>query len=164
MSVSANRTVSNEVSNPAAAAPTLINVTESAAAKVAALIELEDNYELKLRIYIVGGGCSGFQYGFTFTSEVDGASDWQSDHLVTNNVAVMDPADPLLDGNSGDTLVSQDSESQGLSQVTVVIDKISMQYLRGATVDYKNDLDGERFIINNPNAKTSCGCGSSFAV
>ncbi|MFK5948709.1 MAG: iron-sulfur cluster insertion protein ErpA [Methylococcales bacterium] len=103
--------------------------TDSAASKVAALIAEEDNNNLKLRVYISGGGCSGFQYGFTFDEEV----------------------------NEDDTQV----ENGG---VTVLIDAMSVQYLNGAEIDYKEDVSGAQFVIRNPNASTTCGCGSSFSV
>ncbi len=108
---------------------TPIIFTDSAAAKVAELLAEEDNPDLKLRVYITGGGCSGFQYGFTFDDEM--AED--------------------------DTLVEKNG-------VKVLIDAMSLQYLKGAEIDYKDDLSGARFVIRNPNAKTTCGCGSSFAV
>jgi len=103
--------------------------SDSAAAKVGALIAEEGNDNLKLRVYISGGGCSGFQYGFTFDEEV--ADD--------------------------DTQV----ENGG---VTVLVDAMSIQYLNGAEIDYKEDLSGAQFVIRNPNASTTCGCGSSFSV
>jgi len=103
--------------------------TDSAAAKVGALIAEEDNNNLKLRVYISGGGCSGFQYGFTFDEEV----------------------------NEDDTQI----ENGG---VTVLIDAMSVQYLDGAEIDYKEDVSGAQFVIRNPNASTTCGCGSSFSV
>ena len=103
--------------------------TESAASKVSELIADEGNDNLKLRIYISGGGCSGFQYGFTFDEEV----------------------------NEDDTSV----EKQG---VTVLIDSMSVQYLTGAEIDYKEDISGAQFVIRNPNATTTCGCGSSFST
>jgi len=103
--------------------------TDSAAEKVGALIAEEDNNNLKLRVYITGGGCSGFQYGFTFDEEV----------------------------NEDDTQI----ENGG---VTVLIDSMSVQYLNGAEIDYKEDLSGAQFVIRNPNASTTCGCGSSFSV
>lgn len=108
---------------------TPILFTDSAASKVAELIAQENNPKLKLRVYITGGGCSGFQYGFTFDEQV--AED--------------------------DTII----EKQG---VTVLVDSMSIQYLRGAEIDYKEDLAGARFVIRNPNAQTTCGCGSSFSV
>jgi len=103
--------------------------TDSAAAKVSELIAEEGNDNLKLRVYVSGGGCSGFQYGFTFDEEV----------------------------NEDDTSV----ENGG---VTVLIDAMSIQYLAGAEVDYKEDLSGAQFVIRNPNATTTCGCGSSFSA
>ncbi len=103
--------------------------TDSAAAKVRGLIDEEGNNNLKLRVYVSGGGCSGFQYGFTFDEEV----------------------------NEDDTHV----ENGG---VTVLIDAMSIQYLKGAQVDYKEDLSGAQFVIRNPNATTTCGCGSSFSA
>ncbi len=103
--------------------------TDSAAEKVGALIAEEDNDNLKLRVYISGGGCSGFQYGFTFDEEI----------------------------NEDDTQI----ENGG---VTVLIDSMSVQYLNGAEIDYKEDVSGAQFVIRNPNASTTCGCGSSFSV
>ena len=103
--------------------------SDSAAQKVGSLIAEEGNDNLKLRVYISGGGCSGFQYGFTFDEEV--ADD--------------------------DTQV----ENGG---VTVLVDAMSVQYLNGAEIDYKEDLSGAQFVIRNPNASTTCGCGSSFSV
>lgn len=103
--------------------------TDNAAKRVKQLIAEEGNEALKLRVYITGGGCSGFQYGFTFDeNEQDG------DTVVVN------------------------------SGVTLVIDPMSYQYLIGAEVDYKEDLSGSQFVINNPNATTTCGCGSSFSI
>jgi iron-sulfur cluster insertion protein len=103
--------------------------TDAAARKVRELISEENNPNLKLRVYISGGGCSGFQYGFTF--------DEQS---ADDDLAVI---------NDG---------------VTLVVDPLSLQYLMGAEVDYSESLLGAQFVIRNPNAKTTCGCGSSFAV
>ena len=109
--------------------PPPLNFTDAAALKVGQLIEQEGNSELKLRVYISGGGCSGFQYGFTFDEAVE----------------------------DGDTEI----ENCG---VTLLIDPMSVQYLTGAEIDYKEDLSGAQFIIRNPNASTTCGCGSSFSV
>jgi len=109
-------------------APTL-NFSSSAAAKVAELIAEEGNPNLKLRVFISGGGCSGFQYGFTFDEKLE----------------------------DGDTQVRNEG-------VTLLIDPMSIQYLAGAEIDYKNDLEGARFVIRNPSATTTCGCGSSFSV
>ena len=103
--------------------------TSAAAAKVSQLIEEEGNPELMLRLYIQGGGCSGFQYGFTFDENV----------------------------NEGDTEIVTDG-------VTLVIDPMSIQYLTGAEIDYTEGLQGAQFVIRNPNASTTCGCGSSFSV
>ena len=110
------------------AAPSLI-FSNSAALKVKELIEEEKNEALKLRVYITGGGCSGFQYGFTFDENME----------------------------EGDTAV----ENEG---VQLLVDPMSFQYLMGAEIDYQDDLEGARFIIRNPNAQTTCGCGSSFNV
>jgi iron-sulfur cluster insertion protein len=112
-----------------------IIVTHRAAAKVWELIEEEGNFDLKLRAYVTGGGCSGFQYGFTF------------DEVVSEDDTVI--IKKLDDGENG---------------VHVLVDPMSFQYLVGAEIDYIEDLDGARFVIRNPNAKTTCGCGSSFAV
>ena len=103
--------------------------TEAAADKVAALIEEEEDSALKLRIFVTGGGCSGFQYGFTFDDEVQ----------------------------EGDAL----AEKNG---VTLLIDPISYPYLDGAEIDYKEDVQGAQFVIRNPNAQSTCGCGSSFSA
>ena len=108
---------------------TPINFTDSAVSKVSELIAEEGNDNLKLRVYVTGGGCSGFQYGFTFDEEV----------------------------NEDDTSIIKDG-------VTVLIDAMSIQYLTGAEVDYKEDVSGAQFVIRNPTAKTTCGCGSSFSV
>lgn len=106
-----------------------LQFTDAAANKVKSLIVDEDNPNLKLRVYITGGGCSGFQYGFTFDDKV----------------------------NDGDMTI----ENQG---VALVVDAMSLQYLLGGSVDYTEGLEGARFIVNNPNAKTTCGCGSSFSI
>ena len=103
--------------------------TNSAAAKVAQLINDEGNPGLMLRVYIQGGGCSGFQYGFTFDESIQ----------------------------DGDTEVVTDG-------VKLLIDPMSLQYLTGAEIDYSEGLQGAQFVIRNPNATTSCGCGSSFSV
>ena len=108
---------------------TEITVTPSAANAVRELLEKRDLDDYALRIFISGGGCSGFQYGFTFDEKIE----------------------------DGDSQV----ENQG---VTLVIDPMSVQYLMGAEIDYKEDLQGAQFIIRNPNAATTCGCGSSFTV
>jgi len=103
--------------------------TQAAASKVRELILEEANPALKLRVYITGGGCSGFQYGFTFDEATD----------------------------DGDVAVTRDD-------VTLVVDPLSFQYLEGAEIDYSESLQGARFVIRNPNAATTCGCGSSFGL
>ena len=109
--------------------PAPILFTDSAAAKVADLIAEEGNPDLKLRVFVQGGGCSGFQYGFAF-----------------------------------DEIVNDDDTQMSKNGVTLLIDAMSLQYLTGAEIDYKEDLSGSQFVIKNPNATTTCGCGSSFSV
>lgn len=103
--------------------------TDSAAAKVRELIDEEGNPGLKLRVFVTGGGCSGFQYGFTFDEEV-----------------------------------SEDDTQLVKGGVTLLIDPMSFQYLVGAEIDYSEGLEGAQFVIKNPNATSTCGCGSSFSV
>ena len=103
--------------------------TEAAARKVGQLLEEEDNSALMLRVYISGGGCSGFQYGFTFDDRRE----------------------------EGDASVEQ-------LGVILLVDPTSLQYLEGAEIDFKDDLSGARFVIRNPNAQSTCGCGSSFSA
>ena len=103
--------------------------TDAAAIKVKELLEDEDNDALKLRVFVSGGGCSGFQYGFTFDDNVE----------------------------EGDTLI----EKQG---VTLLVDPMSVLYLMGAEIDFSDGIEGAQFVIRNPNATTTCGCGNSFAV
>ena len=109
--------------------PAPLIFTDSAAGKVKELIEEEGNSSLKLRVFVQGGGCSGFQYGFTF------------DEVANEDDTVM--------------------EKNG---VQLLIDAMSYQYLVGAEIDYKDDLEGAQFVIKNPNATTTCGCGSSFSA
>ena len=109
--------------------PTGINLSARAVTKVRDLVTEEENEELKLRVFITGGGCSGFQYGFTF------------DELMADD----------------DTVIEREG-------VTVLVDPMSFQYLAGSEVDYTEGLEGSRFVINNPNATASCGCGSSFSI
>lgn len=120
--------------------------TESAAAKVWELIQEEGNFNLKLRVYVTGGGCSGFQYGFTFDETVN-----DDDTVVTKLIKSDENSD-------------EDSEGEGSASVQLLVDPMSFQYLAGAEIDYKEDLEGAQFIIRNPNAKTTCGCGSSFSA
>ncbi len=124
--------------------------TKSAAAKVWELIQEEGNFNLKLRVYVTGGGCSGFQYGFTFDEAVQA-----DDTVITKQV------DLQVDGEEEE----EDEEGgEGNATVQLLVDPLSFQYLVGAEIDYKEDIEGEQFIIRNPNAKTTCGCGSSFAA
>ena len=109
--------------------PAPLIFTDSAAGKVAELVAEEGNPELKLRVFVQGGGCSGFQYGFTF-----------------------------------DEVVNEDDTQMSKNGVTLLIDAMSLQYLMGAEIDYKEDLQGAQFVIRNPNATTTCGCGSSFSA
>jgi iron-sulfur cluster insertion protein len=111
-----------------AGAPALV-FTDSAATKVGELIREEGNPNLKLRVFVSGGGCSGFQYGFTFDENEE----------------------------DGDTCVEKGG-------VKLLIDPMSFQYLAGAEIDYREDLEGAQFVIRNPNATTTCGCGSSFSA
>lgn len=123
--------------------------TDRAAAKVWELIKEEENFELKLRVYITGGGCSGFQYGFTFDETIQ-----PDDTVITK----------LLKNILKKIEEDEDTESDSGSAVQLLIDPMSLQYLMGAEIDYKEDIEGEQFIIRNPNAKTTCGCGSSFEI
>jgi len=120
--------------------PAPIGFTDSAAHKVWELIEEEGNLQLMLRVYITGGGCSGFQYGFTFDE-------------------VANPDDTLVEKH-----IQANAANPQEVTVKLVVDPMSFQYLAGAEIDYKSDLTGEQFIIRNPNAKTTCGCGSSFSA
>lgn len=113
-----------------------LTFTTNAAAKVWELISEEGNFALKLRVYVTGGGCSGFQYGFAFDEEI----------------------------NSDDTIVTQSVPGDAGHVVELLVDPMSFQYLAGSEIDYKEDLEGAQFIIRNPNAKTTCGCGSSFSA
>ena len=106
-----------------------IQMSVRAADKVSELIEDEGNDELKLRVFVTGGGCSGFSYGFTF-----------------------------------DDAIAQDDTVVQRSGVTMVVDPMSYQYLVGAEVDFKEDLQGSQFVVTNPNASSTCGCGNSFAI
>jgi iron-sulfur cluster insertion protein len=107
----------------------MLTITDRVDQKISELIREENNPNLNLRVFVQGGGCSGFQYGFTF--DEDQADD---DFVVERN------------------------------GIKYLVDAMSWQYLQGSTIDYKQDLDGEQFVIQNPNAQTTCGCGSSFSV
>ena len=124
--------MSEMTSSTAMPIPSIV-VTDSAAQKVHALILEEENPKLMLRVFITGGGCSGFQYGFAF-EEASQHDDW----VIAKSIEV--------------------------AEVKFLVDPMSYQYLVGAEIDYKEDLEGAQFIIRNPNAKTTCGCGSSFSV
>jgi iron-sulfur cluster insertion protein len=109
--------------------PVIISLTDNAAIKVKTLIDEEGKPDLKLRVFVTGGGCSGFQYGFSFESAVS-----EEDTVVENKGA------------------------------TLLVDPLSYQYLVGARVDYIENLEGARFVVKNPMASTTCGCGSSFSI
>ncbi|MBK9441378.1 MAG: iron-sulfur cluster insertion protein ErpA [Comamonadaceae bacterium] len=109
--------------------PSPLEFTATAAAKVAELIVEEGNPDLKLRLYVSGGGCSGFSYGFAFDDQM-----------------AEDDTQTITEG------------------VALVVDAMSLQYVLGARVDFEDGLEGSRFVIHNPNAQTTCGCGSSFSV
>ena len=109
--------------------PAPLVFTDNAAAKVKQLIDEEGNLDLKLRVFVTGGGCSGFQYGFTF-----------------------------------DEAVNDDDTAMQKNGVTLLIDPMSLQYLGGAEIDYQEGVEGAQFVIKNPNATSTCGCGSSFSA
>jgi iron-sulfur cluster insertion protein len=109
--------------------PAFLTLTDGAATKVTSLIEEEGNDSLKLRVFVTGGGCSGFQYGFSFDEEA----------------------------NDDDTVVSNKGAS-------LLVDPLSYQYLVGARIDYVEGLEGARFVVDNPMASATCGCGSSFSI
>jgi iron-sulfur cluster assembly accessory protein len=109
--------------------PSSINLSASAVEKVRDLVADEENDQLKLRVFITGGGCSGFSYGFTF-----------------------------------DELIAEDDTALESDGVTLLVDPMSLQYLAGSVVDYTEGLEGSRFVVNNPNATATCGCGSSFSI
>ena len=109
--------------------PQVVYVSDSAVAKVKSLIEEEGNEDLKLRVYVTGGGCSGFQYGFTF-----------------------------------DEAIAEDDSIVEKGGIKVVVDAMSYPYLVGANVNYEEGLQGSKFVIQNPNASSTCGCGSSFSI
>lgn len=109
--------------------PEILSITDAAASKVRALLDEEANPSLKLRVFVTGGGCSGFSYGFSFDEET----------------------------TEDDTTVERDG-------VTVLVDPMSYQYLVGARIDYREDLSGAQFVVDNPNAASTCGCGNSFSL
>lgn len=107
----------------------MITITSAVNEKILELLAEENNPNLKLRIFVQGGGCSGFSYGFTFDESIN-----EDDFVIDNE------------------------------QTKYIVDSMSMQYLQGATIDYKETFEGSNFVIENPNAQTTCGCGSSFSV
>lgn len=109
--------------------PAEVDFSPAAAVKIAELLAQENNPEAKLRVFVIGGGCSGFQYGFRFDDNVE----------------------------EGDAVLQKDG-------LTLLVDAISHNYLIGATIDYREDFAGAQFVVNNPNAQTTCGCGSSFSI
>ncbi len=115
--------------SPTMIEPAGMTFSDAAAVKVRTLIEEEENENLKLRVFVTGGGCSGFEYGFTFDEDVE----------------------------EDDTCIKNEG-------VSLVVDALSFQYLAGAEVDFREDLQGSRFVITNPNASTTCGCGNSFSI
>lgn len=117
------------MTTPETFTPQAVQITNNAVAKVRSLVEEEANDDLKLRVFVTGGGCSGFQYGFTF------------DELVAEDDAVI--------------------EKDG---ITVVVDAMSFPYIAGSEVDYEEGLQGSKFVVQNPNANSTCGCGSSFSI
>jgi iron-sulfur cluster insertion protein len=121
--------VSAVIEGPATVAPAPLQVSDAAVRKIGELIAEEGNPLLKLRIYVTGGGCSGFQYGFAF-----------EENAADDDLAI---------------------EKSG---VTLIVDPMSLMYLGGADIDYEDALEGARFVIRNPNAQSTCGCGSSFSV
>lgn len=114
---------------PISVTPTGMKFSNAAAGKVLRLIQEEENEDLKLRVFVTGGGCSGFEYGFTFDEDVE-----EDDTTIEN------------------------------SGVTLLVDALSFQYLAGAEIDFKEDLLGSRFVVTNPNASATCGCGNSFSI
>lgn len=114
---------------PTIVEPLTMSFSDAAASKVKTLIAEEENENLKLRVFVTGGGCSGFEYGFTFDEDVE----------------------------DDDTQI----ENGG---VALLVDALSYQYLAGSVIDYKEDLQGSRFVVSNPNAVTTCGCGNSFSI
>ena len=109
--------------------PSTLSLSDGAVKKIHSLSDLDKRKEINLRVYVTGGGCSGFQYGFSFDQEID----------------------------AEDTCVTKDGAN-------LIIDPLSLQYLAGSTIDYTEDLAGSKFIVKNPNATTTCGCGESFSI
>jgi len=132
--------------------------TDAAAAKVKSLIDEEENPTLNLRVFITGGGCSGFQYGFTFDETIN-----PDDTIIEKQVNKDEDDDGDGDGGDDDD-DGGDGDGGNGDAVKLLVDSLSLQYLKGAEIDYREDINGAQFIIRNPNAKTTCGCGSSFST
>ncbi|MBS0288140.1 MAG: iron-sulfur cluster insertion protein ErpA [Proteobacteria bacterium] len=120
-----------------------VSLTPAAAKRIQELIIEEGNYNLKLRVYITGGGCSGFQYGFAFDEQI------KEDDCVFEKEVSLD---------------EEDGSGQGTMTVNVLVDALSIMYLAGAQIDYTESLQGAHFTVKNPNAQTTCSCGSSFSL
>lgn len=138
---------------------TQITVTPAAIRKVFELIQEENNSDLMLRIYISGGGCSGFQYGFMFDTNINADDIVVTKSVYEKNSEQAHDSTEAEDGDGG-----EDGDGTPMGAVTVLIDAMSYQYLKTAILDYRKDTYGEQFVFRNPQAKTTCGCGSSFAV
>lgn len=130
--------LASPVASPAISLPSLVIITDNAANKIGELMAEEENFQLKLRVFITGGGCSGLQYRFSFDETIN-----EDDTVISKSI--------LKPAGDSDTI-----------DIQLLVDPNSLNYLVGAEIDYKSDLTGEQFIIRNPNAKTTCGCGSSF--
>lgn len=136
--MSDNKGLHSSEPSPAQIASSAVSMSPSALKRVWHLIQEQGNYDLKLRVYITGGGCSGFQYGFTFTTEVA-----EDDSLFQKRMKFENGTEELI---------------------SWVVDPLSLPYLDGAEIDYVETLQGAHFKVNNPNAETTCGCGSSFSI
>ncbi len=130
-----------------------ITFTDAAVQKVHQLKTEEGNPNLNLRVYIMGGGCSGFQYGFTFDEKINEEEDYICERPVGEEDEEDEEDEEEGDGGKG-----------GSGTIKLLIDSMSYTYLKDATIDYRSDVNGEQFVIKNPNAKTTCGCGSSFSA
>ncbi len=120
-----------------------LSLSMTAAKRIRELIIEEGNYNLKLRVYITGGGCSGFQYGFAFDEQIK-----EDDCIIEQEVQADE----------------DDTSGEGTITVCVLVDALSIMYLNGAQIDYKESLQGAHFTVTNPNAQTTCSCGSSFSL
>jgi iron-sulfur cluster insertion protein len=126
--------------------------TENAALKVYQLIQEEGNFNLNLRVFITGGGCSGLQYGFTFDDQIN-----PDDTVIEKKI--IKPIESVNEHNN-----KGGEGDNSFVPIKLLIDPMSYPYLMGAEIDYKEDIEGARFVIRNPNAQTTCGCGSSFSA